>query len=165
MEIHTRKPKESDLEEIKNIFSDWYVNQDGTVQSGEVSYWVGKVEKSIKKEIKMDYLVAVNNESHVCGIIGWRWDIHKVLTPYVKKKTVELYNLFILKKYQNNGIGKVLISNFLEKVKNEYEEVVFVSAERWKGAWSFYDKLGFNRVGKTKLSEGNNYIVFQKDLI
>ena len=163
MEIHTRKPEEDDLSKIRLIFSDWYMNQEGTIQNDEVNYWTNKVEKSIKKEIKMDYLVAVNDKSEICGIIGWRGNIHKILTPYTKKKAVELYDLFILKKYQNTGIGKNLIKNFLEKVKNEYEEVVFVSAERWKEAWGFYDKLGFNRVGTTELN-GNSYTVFQKSL-
>lgn len=165
MGLEIRKPEEKDLNEIREVFSDWYRDLEGNIQEDEVNYWVQKVEKTLRGEVNMDYLVAVGDEEQVCGIIGWRGNIHKILVPYAKKKAVELYDLFVLKKCKNLGIGKNLIERFLNEASKNYEEVVFVSAERWKDAWPFYDKLGFNRVGFTRSDKtGDSYQVFQKDL-
>jgi N-acetylglutamate synthase-like GNAT family acetyltransferase len=165
MDFQIRKPSKRDIAGIKSIFSDWWRDSDGNIEKEEVDYWTEKVKDAIAGETGTKYLVAINNENTVCGIIGWRGNIHKILVPYAKKKAVELYDLFVLKKCKNLGIGNNLIERFLNEASKNYEEVVFVSAERWKDAWPFYDKLRFNRVGFIRSEKtGELYQIFQIDL-
>ena len=74
-------------------------------------------------------------------LLGWAW-CHEI--KKLEKKRIHVAEIAVSTKYQNNGIGKLLMGNIEEYAyKNGYKEMeLFVTANN-KSAVSFYNGLLF----------------------
>ncbi len=75
---------------------------------------------------------------------------------YLNEKVVKLDNLFVLPNYIGRGLGKLLMNDFLYRIKNtERNEIVLDSdpnAER------FYEYFGFIKIGQLETAIKDRYL-------
>ncbi len=70
--------------------------------------------------------------------------------------TIYLDNLFILPENINQGLGKLLVKDFLKRVENKGFEKIYLHSD--PNAEKFYSKLGFLKVGEFETSIKNRYL-------
>lgn len=75
---------------------------------------------------------------------------------YLNEKEVKLDNLFVLPNYIGTGLGKLLMNNFLNRIKNSEIEKIILDSE--PNAEKFYDYFGFKKVGQIETSIKNRYL-------
>lgn len=75
---------------------------------------------------------------------------------YLNKKEVKLDNLFVLPNYIGTGLGKLLMNNFLDRIKNTEIEKIILDSE--PNTEKFYEYFGFQKVGQIETSIKNRYL-------
>ena len=75
---------------------------------------------------------------------------------YLNKKEVKLDNLFVLPNYIGTGLGKLLMNNFLDRIKNTEIEKIILDSE--PNAEKFYGYFGFKKVGQIETSIKGRYL-------
>ena len=73
-----------------------------------------------------------------------------------EEKNVILDNLFILPEYIGKGFGKYLMTDFLNRMKNEKFEKITLDSE--PNAENFYLKIGFKKIGEFETSIKNRFM-------
>jgi ribosomal protein S18 acetylase RimI-like enzyme len=73
-----------------------------------------------------------------------------------EEKNVLLDNLFILPEYIGKGFGKYLMTDFLNRMKNEKFEKITLDSE--PNAEDFYLKIGFKKIGEFETSIKNRFM-------
>lgn len=71
-------------------------------------------------------------------------------------KNVLFDNLFVLPEYIGKGFGKYLMSDFLDRMKNENFEKITLDSE--PNAEEFYLKMGFKKIGEFETSIKNRFM-------
>jgi len=69
------------------------------------------------------------------------------------EKSVILYNLFVLPEYIGKGFGKYLMTDFINRMRNEKFEKITLDSE--PNAENFYLKIGFKKIGEFETSIKN----------
>lgn len=82
---------------------------------------------------------------------------------YLNKKEVRLDNLFILPNYIGTGLGKLLMRNFLDRIKNTETERIILDSE--PNAEKFYAYFGFKKVGQIETSIKGRYLPIMEFVI
>lgn len=82
---------------------------------------------------------------------------------YLNKKEVRLDNLFILPNYIGTGLGKLLMGNFLDRIKNTETERIILDSE--PNAEKFYAYFGFKKVGQIETSIKDRYLPIMEFVI
>lgn len=75
---------------------------------------------------------------------------------YLNEKEVKLDNLFVLPNYIGSGLGKLLMNNFLNRIKNTGIEKIILDSE--PNAEKFYENFGFLKIGQIETSIKNRYL-------
>ncbi len=75
---------------------------------------------------------------------------------YLSEKEIKLDNLFILPDYIGRGLGKLLMNDFLNRVKNSERKNITLESE--PNAEKFYKYFGFIKVGQIETSIKNRYL-------
>lgn len=75
---------------------------------------------------------------------------------YLSKKEVKLDNLFVLPSYIGTGLGKLLMNNFLDRIKNTEIEKIILDSE--PNAEKFYEYFGFQKTGQIETSIKDRYL-------
>lgn len=70
--------------------------------------------------------------------------------------TIKLDNLFVLPEYIGKGCGKVLMNDFLNRLKDIHAQKVVLNSE--PNAEKFYSKLGFIKIGQIETSIKDRYM-------
>lgn len=120
------------------------------------AYW-GYSEEQILKwndnlTISKDYIetncvfTLVNNNE----IVGYYSYLIK------EEKNVILDNLFVLPEYIGKGFGKYLMTDFLNRMRNEKFEKITLDSE--PNAENFYLKIGFKKIGEFETSIKNRFM-------
>nr|WP_315151969.1 GNAT family N-acetyltransferase [uncultured Flavobacterium sp.] len=73
-----------------------------------------------------------------------------------EEKNVILDNLFILPEYIGKGLGKYLMTDFINRMKNGKFKKITLDSE--PNAESFYLKLGFKKIGEFETSIKNRFM-------
>ena len=73
-----------------------------------------------------------------------------------EQKNVLFDNLFVLPEYIGKGFGKYLMSDFLDRMKNENFEKITLDSE--PNAEEFYLKMGFKKIGEFETSIKNRFM-------
>ena len=68
----------------------------------------------------------------------------------------EIYSLYLLSKVQGKGFGKILFNFGINKLKEEYDEIIVCCLENNLKANQFYSHMNFKLVGKKACLMGNN---------
>ncbi len=169
MNIVIRSSEISDLVSIRKILEGNWIGINGLVQDDEIEYILKLIENSINKtdnaiKFKEHYIVA-DIGKEIVGILGYRKLFYKFRSFAKTDNPIELHILFILKDRIKNGIGTALIDNLVNMAPDEgYSEIIVKSSDRWKNSWDFYDKIGFERVGRTKSDSGNITQIWSKQI-
>lgn len=79
------------------------------------------------------------------------------------ENTIKLDNLFVLPEFIGKGFGKLLMDDFLIRIKNNNVEKVILNSE--PNAEEFYSKLGFVKVGQIETSIKDRYMPIMELLI
>ncbi len=82
---------------------------------------------------------------------------------YLNEKEVRLDNLFILPNYIGTGLGKLLMGNFLDRIKNTETERIILDSE--PNAEKFYAYFGFKKVGQRETSIKGRYLPIMEFVI
>jgi len=72
------------------------------------------------------------------------------------KTVIKLNYLFVEPNYIGKGYGKILMSDFLQRIENSEFERVILDAD--PNAEQFYSKLGFRVIGKLKSSIKDRFL-------
>lgn len=72
------------------------------------------------------------------------------------EKEIELDNLFILPEYIGKGLGKYLVLDFLNRIKDQKVERIILDSE--PNAEDFYAKMGFVKIGEFETSIKNRFM-------
>lgn len=75
---------------------------------------------------------------------------------HLNEKEVKLDNLFVLPNYIGNGFGKILMSDFLNRIKNTEIEKIILDSE--PNVEKFYEHFGFIKVGQIETSIKDRYL-------
>lgn len=120
------------------------------------AYW-GYSEEQILKwsnnlTITQDYLkdndvFKLINDNKIVGYYSYMIE---------KEKNVILDNLFVLPEYIGNGLGKYLMTDFLNRMKEIKIEKITLDSE--PNAELFYSKMGFVKIGEFETSIKNKFM-------
>ena len=72
------------------------------------------------------------------------------------KTTVTLDNLFLLPNYIRTGLGKLLMNDFINRIKSENYNRIILNSE--PHAEYFYQKIGFIKIGEFETSIKNRFM-------
>ncbi len=75
---------------------------------------------------------------------------------YLSEKEVKLDNLFVLPDYIGSGFGKLLMNDFLNRVKNSDIKKITLDSE--PNAEKFYEYFGFIKVGQIETAIKDRYL-------
>lgn len=75
---------------------------------------------------------------------------------YLNNKEVKLDNLFVSPDYIGKGFGKLLMYDFLKRIRNSDGTKIVLDSE--PGAENFYKLFGFIKVGQLETSIKNRYL-------
>ena len=116
-----------------NIIPDEYLNN--LVYEGREQLWKGNIPNS-------DVFVAENEEGRIVGFSSGGKERSGKYPDY----TGELYAIYILKAYQGNGLGKLLIKPIIEELQQKkfFSMVVLVLEDN--SSRLFYETLGGKKI-------------------
>ena len=125
----------------------------------EAAYNLPKLEKELANPNSYFYFALV--EGDVAGYLKLNTDAAQ--TEPMDEQSLELERIYILKRYQKNGVGKVLMDKAFEMAEALGKEKI------WLGVWehndnarAFYEKKGFVETGSHSFFMGDDE---QTDLI
>jgi len=109
--------------------------------------WKEKLKKANSEEISL--MLFAKDRAEVVGMIGIYWsNLDKI------KHGVNIYGLYVVEKYRNKGIGKILMQSIVDIVKSRSQFIklyLYVETNQ-KKAISLYKKFGFRIVGELEKS-------------
>lgn len=120
------------------------------------AYW-GYSEEQIAKwsnnlTVTADYI----EKNNVFNLV----DENQIIGYYsylkLEKNQVKLDNLFVLPEYIGKGFGSYLMSDFLERMRNEKCQKITLDSE--PNAEQFYRKIGFIKIGEFETSIKNRFM-------
>ncbi|MFA6262259.1 MAG: GNAT family N-acetyltransferase [Bacteroidia bacterium] len=145
---------------------------------------------TIKRAISSDHLILTDITKKAKAYWGYsdeqmeKWsDILTITSDYIEKNsvyklcidtatigyysffepdegTVELDNLFLFPDYIGSGLGRLLIVDFIERMKAANIKYIVLEAE--PKAEGFYEKFGFVKVGQVESSIENRFLFKMK---
>ena len=100
-----------------------------------------EVFKEDPTESSINYMQMIKYKGSLVGYIGF--------SRYKegKKKYLGIGNFMILKKYQRNGIGSKVISDIIDRYKDNYDEIYCYVDKDNKKAIKFYENIGHVNTG------------------
>jgi len=123
------------------------------IQYLELSFNPLTLAEELKDEKSIFYFVENRNTTLGYGKIN----IGK--TPYVNEgmgKGLEIQRLYILKKYQRMGAGRLLMQDFIRVTQQEKLPYIWLSTGAFNNnALNFYLKFGFEKKGTHRFMVGN----------
>jgi len=75
---------------------------------------------------------------------------------YEDERAIRLDNLFILPEYIGTGLGKMLMEDFLIRIKSTIVTKILLHAD--PNAGDFYAKFGFTKIGQIETSIKDRYL-------
>ena len=75
---------------------------------------------------------------------------------HLNKNEVELDNLFVLPNYIGSGFGKLLLNDFLNRIR--HTEIKKVILESEPNTEKFYDSFGFIKIGQKETTIKDRYL-------
>lgn len=78
---------------------------------------------------------------------------------YLGEKVTRLHKLYLLPEAQGKGIGKMLVDRVEAEAKNIHSNLISLNVNKYNKAYFFYEKIGFQNVGKELLPIGDGYFM------
>lgn len=91
--------------------------------------------------------------------------VHNLTVAYysyfsINENTVKLDNLFVLPDEIGKGCGKLLMNDFLNKIKKSKLKTIILDAD--PNAQKFYESFGFIKIGQIETSIKNRFLPIMK---
>ncbi|MBT2606531.1 GNAT family N-acetyltransferase [Bacillus sp. ISL-53] len=122
-----------------NIIPDEYLNN--LVYEGREQLWKGNIPNS-------DVFVAENEEGKIVGFSSGGKERSGKYPDY----TGELYAIYILKEYQGNGLGKLLVKQIIEELQQKKFFSMIVLVLEDNSSRLFYETLGGKKIGTIEVN-------------
>ncbi|MEK4069926.1 GNAT family N-acetyltransferase [Peribacillus sp. FSL R5-0717] len=116
-----------------NIIPDEYLNN--LAYEGREQVWKGNIPNS-------DVFVAENEEGKIVGFSSGGKERSGKYSDY----TGELYAIYILKEYQGNGLGKLLVKPIIEELQQKKFFSMIVLVLEDNSSRLFYETLGGKKI-------------------
>lgn len=71
----------------------------------------------------------------------------------------KLHKVYILPAMQGNGIGKMLISEIIDRMKANNKSILLLNVNRYNKAVNFYTKIGFKIIKEVDNPIGNGFFM------
>lgn len=97
---------------------------------------------------------------HAVGIVGFLPQARDFVTD---KNSGEIVALYVLKKYQKCGIGKMLLEKAIKSI--DYNKVTLFVLKDNENAIEFYKHMGFEFTGKELEESINNEKIYELEMI
>ncbi|SEA30538.1 L-amino acid N-acyltransferase YncA [Flavobacterium gillisiae] len=93
------------------------------------------------------------SEGEVClGFASFQHD-------YLNDKVTRLHKIYLLPEAQGKGVGKLLIDSVIDYAKKNHAKILSLNVNRFNKALTFYQKLGFEIVGKEDIELDHGYLM------
>jgi len=154
--ITLRKAKEEDLEIIRDIAADtWPDAYLDIIGQAQIDYMLEKMYNrgELLKQL-MDghiFLIAEDNENQY-GFAGYSIIGHD-------ERIYKLHKLYVLPSAHGKGIGKILINEVFNQVKDAGASALELNVNKHNKAKDFYLKGGFTVKESVKLDIGGGYFM------
>lgn len=129
--------QKSDFESIKDLyFKTWTYSYIGLVPQG----FLDNLNKNIWHPEKRfnNTLIAVTPDQKIIGVVSFGPARQHKYDGYG-----EVYSLYVLPKYQHQGVGKSLFQAALDILKQQFEEIYLIVLRDNLIAQAFYEMFGF----------------------
>lgn len=145
------KAKETDIEIIRTLYADAIGSEGCTWDEDYPALW------HTKDDYNRDALFCLKTlDGEIIGAISIDKDELVENLPYFHKNGAEIARLVVKKRYQNQGIAKILLKETMVVLKQRgYEYAHFLVSKQHKKALNAYAKLRFNKVGECDLYGGD----------
>jgi GNAT superfamily N-acetyltransferase len=154
------KPKIEDLEQIKNILTQWTDKED-------VDKYLDRIASEISGETEFNMQFwAAKEDGKVIGVTGLS-DVPPDVLQFAKTdKPAEIKILYVDGNSQGKGVGGSLIDYIEVQAKTQgYTELMVRSANRVKfTSYGFYLKCGYQECGVINKEGSQSMQVFRKKL-
>lgn len=154
--ITLKKAKEQDLDLIKliaeNTWPDTYLNLIGQKQ---IDYMLAKMynKGELLHQLKQGHIFLIAEEGeNQYGFAGYSIVDHE-------KRVYKLHKLYVLPSAQGKGVGKLLMNEVYNQVKDAGGSALQLNVNKHNKAKDFYLKAGFVVVEEVKLDIGQGYIM------
>lgn len=165
--VEIRDVKVEDIPDVRNLYSTWWVDAEGTEEVDQIDFFTELVARSINDaNAEERYVVATDQNGTLVGIVGYQESPARILAPFATtEKALQLVVLMVHKAYARKGIGRALL-NHLEAfaASKAFTEILLSSSERFKDSWSFYRKIGYRDLGEMPNAHGWHTRIFSKTI-
>lgn len=154
--ITLRKAKEQDVELIKDIAAaTWPATYLDIIGQNQIDYMLDKMYS--KGELLGQllsghvFLIAEDNENQL-GFAGYSISNHE-------ERIYKLHKLYVLPSAHGKGVGKILINEVFNQVKDAGASALQLNVNKHNKAKDFYLKGGFTIIESVNLDIGNGYFM------
>ncbi len=119
-------------------------------------YWNYGEEQIAKWEENLKISSKYINENHVFKLIETDTIIGFYAFEIINEEQVKLNFLFIEPEFIGKGHGKILLNDFIHRIKNNGFKKAFLDAD--PNAEKFYKRNGFKSIGKIESSIKNRFL-------
>lgn len=154
--ILLRRAKEEDIEVIRDIANNtWYDTYGDILAEEQIKYMLGKMysKEELLSQLREGhvFLIALENDKDL-GFAGFS-------IADSEKKTYKLHKLYVLPSAHGRGLGKLLINEVVNLIRNEGGVAVQLNVNRNNKAAKFYQSAGFVRKETVDLDIGNGFFM------
>lgn len=154
--ILLRKGKEEDIESIQQLASKtWPDTYGDIISAAQISYMLEKMYNrgELLLQLKQGYtfLIAEENDKD----LGFAAFSTIESQPHIYK----LHKLYVLPEAHGKGLGKLLINEVMDLIRQAGGMSVELNVNRENNAVQFYKKIGFKIKGTVDLDIGNGFLM------
>lgn len=154
--ITIRKAKEDDIEVIRTIAAEtWPDAYLEIIGQAQIDYMLEKMYNrgELLKQLMEGhiFLIAEDGEEQY-GFAGYSIKNHE-------ERIYKLHKLYVLPSAHGKGVGKILINEVFNQVKNIGASALQLNVNKSNKAKDFYLKAGFNIKESVKLDIGGGYFM------
>jgi ribosomal protein S18 acetylase RimI-like enzyme len=154
--ILLRKGKEEDIESIQELANKTWPDAYGNIISADqISYMLDKMYNrgELLSQLKQGYtfLIAEENDKDLGFAAFSTIDSH----PHIYK----LHKLYVLPEAHGKGLGKLLINEVADLIRQAGGKSVELNVNRENNAVGFYKKIGFKIKETVDLNIGNGFLM------
>ncbi|MEH3113697.1 GNAT family N-acetyltransferase [Pedobacter terrae] len=154
--ITLRKAKEADIEIIRDIATaTWPSTYLDIIGQAQIDYMLDKMysKAELLKQLMEGYifLIAEEGENQI-GFAGYSIIGHG-------ERIYKLHKLYVLPSAHGKGVGKILVNEVFNQVKNAGGKALQLNVNKHNKAKDFYLKGGFTIKESVKLDIGEGYFM------
>ncbi|MCZ4243301.1 GNAT family N-acetyltransferase [Pedobacter punctiformis] len=154
--ITLRKAKEEDIELIRMIAKEtWPSTYLEIIGQAQIDYMLDKMYSrgELLKQLMEGHIFLIAEEDEFqYGFAGYSISDHE-------NRVYKLHKLYVLPGAHGKGVGKILMNEVLNQVKDAGGSALQLNVNKYNKAKDFYLKAGFNIKEPVTIDIGNGYVM------